>query len=185
MTERTRRVLIHEVRLTVTRSQNGWPVLLPAETQLWHLNDGPVHFRLAPWPAGFVLMHWALWYAENVERIQGDVWDDWGYAVRPIRGVGTTISNHASGTALDINAQAHPLGRRNTLTNHQEWAVIDRLRRRYAGLVRWGGQYEHRADEMHYEIVGDGTAIRALARVLHDTDRGRRIRSRNAGATRG
>jgi hypothetical protein len=169
----------------MTRSQNGWPVLLPAETQVWSINDGPVHFRLAKGDAGFVLAHFALWFAEEVERIQGDTWDDWGYAVRPIRGVADVVSNHASGTALDINAQAHPLGVRHTFTDRQVWDLTQRLRRRYGGLIRWGGTYQRRADEMHFEIAGTRPEVRALRRLLLCTDRGRRVRSVNGGATRG
>lgn len=142
-----------------------------------------MHFRLADGAAGFVLSHWAMWFSECVERIQGDTWDDWGYAIRPIRGGGITLSNHASGTALDINAQAHPLGSRHTFTDEQEWRLLRRLRGRYGGLIRWGGSYSGRADEMHFELVGDRTEVRALAGVLRDSDRGRRVRSLNAGVT--
>ena len=183
MTERTRRVHIRGVKPRMTRSQNGWPVLLPEECRVWNINQGPVHFRLHPGGAGFVLAHFALWYAENVERIAGDSWDDWGHAVRTIRNSSDVVSNHASGTAIDINAQAHPLGRRHTLTDQQEWLLLRRLRGRYARLIRWGGQYQHRADEMHYELVGDRREVRALARVLWSTDRGRRIRAVNGGVT--
>ena len=42
----------------------------------------------------------------------------WGWNYRAIRGA-TTLSNHASGTAVDFNAPKHPLGKVGTFTAAQ------------------------------------------------------------------
>jgi hypothetical protein len=167
-------------------SVNGWPVLAPSKTYLYELpTERKVHFRLQDGWAGFVLSHFALWFAESVERIHGDTWDDWGYAVRPIRGATSGYSNHSSGTAIDINAQAHVLGRRNTFTTRQERLLRDRLRGRYDDTIRWGGTYSGRPDEMHFEISAGAREVRALGLRLDSTPRGSRVRTANPGATRG
>lgn len=85
----------------------------------------------------------------------------WGWFVKEIEG-SDQISNHASGTAVDINAPRHPLGARGTFTAVQRDAIRAILR--YCdGVVRWGGDYTGRADEMHWEIVGNRTRTKALA----------------------
>lgn len=167
----------------MTRSQNGWPVLQHEQTHQWRINDTAPRLRLEAGPGGFILAHWALWFADNIERLRAPVLDDWGWADRTIRGSLTTISNHASGTAVDLNAQAHPLGARDTFTDDQEWRLVRRLRCRYGGSIRWGGHYERRADEMHFELDCSRPEARALARRLRDSDRGRRILARNSGVS--
>lgn len=132
---------------------------------------------------GFVLAHWALWYSECVEALEGPVLDDWGWADRHVRGSTTTISNHASGTAIDLNALAHALGRRCTLTTGQSRRVRTRLEQHYGGVIFWGGDYTHRADEMHYEIDAPRPEVAALARRLGGTVRGRRLRDANKDVT--
>lgn len=76
----------------------------------------------------------------------------WGYAYRAISG-SNTVSNHGSGTAVDINAPRHPLGVKNTFTPAKVKAIRAILRE-LEGVVRWGGDYTGRVDEMHFEING-------------------------------
>jgi hypothetical protein len=55
-----------------------------------------------------VLLWCANQWHQTVEPLE---WPGiWGYAERTIRGSATTLSNHASGTAIDLNAPKHPLG---------------------------------------------------------------------------
>jgi len=84
-----------------------------------------------------------------VEPIDEGTLDSWGYAFRPIRGQTETLSNHSSGTAVDLNANAHPLGKRETFTMEQE-TTVRQIAAKYG--CRWGGDYKNRADEMHFEI---------------------------------
>ncbi|MGZ0150675.1 M15 family metallopeptidase [Kribbella sp. WER1] len=120
---------------------------------------------------GELLVHWAAWFHAHVERIDVGEYDDWGYAERPIRGSTTTLSNHASGTAIDLNAVDHPLGRRGTFTAAKTAAIRARLKA-YGGCIRWGGDYKNRADEMHFEIVRDPDACAAVLRALTSTPTG-------------
>ena len=90
----------------------------------------------------------------------------WGWAYRRIRN-GSQYSNHASGTAIDVNAPEHPLGVAGTFSAAQ----VRKIRAILAacdGVVRWGGNYSGRKDEMHFEInkrPGD-PAVRRLAAKL-------------------
>lgn len=81
----------------------------------------------------------------KVKMISGDG----GYFYRKIRGSTSHWSAHASATAIDINWNFHWLYWRNTFTASQV-TTIRTLTKKY-GLT-WGGEYEKRADEMHFEI---------------------------------
>lgn len=100
-------------------SQNGWKALDSTQSgplprlRKWVIPGTGRHLVLRDGSAGFVLIHFALWWHEKVEPLDGGVWDEWGWAARPIRG-GTTTSNHASGTAMDLNATSIPLVSRST-----------------------------------------------------------------------
>jgi hypothetical protein len=125
--------------------------------------------------AGFVLAHTALWYHEEVESLTTQPQhDEWGWAPRPIRG-SSTISNHASGTAMDLNATLHPLGvaTLNTFTLRQVQEIHHRLE--WLGVLRWGGDYQNRPDAMHWEIDAPRWRVVARATRLRLTKRGRRL----------
>lgn len=167
-------------------SQNRWPVLNYGDDRLytWVIPAYSGHFvlRLRNGSAGFLLAYLALWFAEKIEPVAGKVLDDWGHAVRPIRN-GVEASNHASATAEDLNAMSHPLGmvrtgifRRRTKVD----ALHDKLRKMH-GVIRWGGDYHGRKDEMHFEIVQNITVCEREARRLMRTPRGRRILKANPG----
>lgn len=85
----------------------------------------------------------------RVERIDGA--SSWGFAPRPIRGSSTQLSNHASGTAVDLNAPRHPLTASGTFSTAQV-NQIQALLKKYDYTIRWGGNYTGRKDEMHFEI---------------------------------
>jgi hypothetical protein len=167
----------------MSRSQNGYPVLTRPQCRVWKM---PIkgqhrHFILAPGAPGFLLVHFALWFHDRIQPINVGVWDDWGWAARPIRG-SSVISNHASGTAIDLNAVRNPLGRRGGfkyLINGKtaEWRIRYRLRVHYKGCIRWGGDYISRADEMHFEIVAPRAKVKRVATRLRNTKRGKRISS--------
>lgn len=167
-------------------SQNGWPALDAGSPSLyiWTIptKEGDVHVRLRNGSAGFLLCHFALWWAEKVEPIYGKVVDDWGYAWRPIRGQVSGLSNHASGTAIDLNATRHPLGTL-TLLARQVQLVLVRTRI-YGGALRWGGAYVGRKDQMHAEVNAPLSTAEKVARRLMETPRGRRILDANPGQRR-
>lgn len=168
---------------------NGWPVLDSDTTgplprlRKWIVPDTDRHFLLRDGACGFVLVCVLLWFHEKVERLDLGIWDDWGWAVRPVRGQTTGYSNHAGGVAADANATRHPLAVpvASTFTDAQIKAIRRRLRL-YLGLVIWGGDW-NRPDGMHFELArADLSTVERLARVLMLTRRGRRILAANPGA---
>jgi hypothetical protein len=86
----------------------------------------------------------------------------WGYNYREVKGSNTSLSNHASGTAIDCNAPSHPLGVRGTFTTAQR-AEIHNILAEAGNVVRWGGDYTGRVDEMHFEINAGAAAVKAVA----------------------
>lgn len=97
-----------------------------------------------------LLVNFAKEFHELVEPIDEGQLDDWGYAFRMTRGSDRVLSNHSSGTAIDLNAIKHPLGKSNTF-NRDQSNTIKLLITKY-GLF-WGGNYKKRKDEMHFEIA--------------------------------
>lgn len=138
--------------MAVLKSQNGWPANDVTRTQSYKVQGTNRALRLVKGNAGLLLSLVAAWVHKNVEPIEPDkVADDWGYAERNIRGSSTTLSNHASGTALDYNATQHPLGVAGTWSASQREAINGMLGK-LAGTVRWGDNYSGRKDGMHFEI---------------------------------
>lgn len=165
----------------MSTSQNGWTVLEADSDKLytWTVpaKSGAFRIRLRNGSAGFLLVHFLLWWAEVLEPLAGKLLDDWGWAARLIRGSLTVISNHASGTAADANATRWPLGTRLM----KAWMVA-RIRRRllmYSGCLRWGGDYHGRPDQQHTEINKPMADCERVARRLMRTPRGRRILAAN------
>lgn len=157
------------------QSQNGFPVLSASQTKKWKIpGAGGRHLILAPGAPGFVLAHFAAWFDRRIEPLDQGQWDEWGWADRDIRG-STTISNHASGTAIDLNAMKHPMGKRDTFTPRQQRRIRRKLRRTYRGVIRWGGDYTGRPDDMHFEINASYKRVRRIRRRLRWTRSGRRL----------
>jgi hypothetical protein len=142
-------------------SQNDYVANEVSLTQVWTIPGTSRSIRLRKGAPGALLVDFAAWFHQHIEPIDTGQLDDWGFAVRPIRGQDVeydadgnaiNLSNHASGTAEDLNATKHPLGKRNTFSAAKTAAIRARLKV-YGGAIRWGGDYTGRPDEMHYEIV--------------------------------
>jgi hypothetical protein len=150
----------------VVASQNGWIAgatdrLNTAATAEGTLVRFPGGVRAdAP---GQLLMAVAGRFHREVEPlVDGQCW---GYAYRPIRGA-TTISNHASGTAIDCNAPRHQLGTDPAASfSGAQIDAIHRILAAAGGVVRWGGTYTGRKDPMHFEIT-DGADLDDCQRAL-------------------
>ena len=148
-------------------SQNGWAVDLTGDLQ----DRATVHGVAFPngvrrGNAATVLFEVAARFHREVEPlIPGSCW---GWYVKNIEG-GSSISNHASGTAIDLNAPKHPLGARGTFSSAQR-AAIRKIIDDCDGVIRWGGDYSGRADEMHWEIVGSSSEVATLARKITGRD---------------
>ena len=100
---------------------------------------------VAPLLVGFATEFHAL-----IEPIDEGSLDDWGYCYREVRGSTTALSNHSSGTAIDLNATKHPLGKAGTFPL-EKVAMIQALAKKYS--LTWGGDYRGRKDEMHFEVA--------------------------------
>jgi hypothetical protein len=157
-------------------SQNGYPVLFDIDnTKSWKIPGAQREIRLAQAAPGLVLAHFALWFHEIIEPLNGGIFDEWGWAVRDIRG-SDEWSNHASGTAMDLNATKHPLG--TTARSSFSLSEIAAINNRLAFMdnaVRWGGNYSGRQDPMHFEVNASTSRVARLADELRKTARGQRI----------
>jgi hypothetical protein len=157
-------------------SQNGYLANRRDLTAVYTVPGTSVKLRLRKGPVAAVLVEVARRFHTEVEPIDaGTVTDDWSYAERPIRGSTTTLSNHASGTAIDLNALRHPRGVHGTFTPAQKTAVrriLDDLRDPATGrrTVRWGEDYSTVVDGMHFEIDDDPDAVARVAHAIQEDD---------------
>ena len=131
-------------------SYNGWPASKDqAEIGIkaYKVEGTSLKLRCAEKVAP-LLINFAKEFNELIEPIEGGTFDDWGFAYRDVRGVVGKLSNHASGTAIDLNATKHPLGKVGTF-EASKVPMLKALAKKY-GLT-WGGEWT-RPDPMHFEI---------------------------------
>ena len=143
------------------KSQNGWPVSEnPKDISIksFSVPGTGIELRCAEAVAP-LLIGLAADFHKYIEPIDGGQPDDWGYAHRMIRGDEKTLSNHASGTAIDLNALLHPLGKVGTFDS-KKVPMIRALAKKYG--CTWGGDFKTRKDEMHFEIAIDQNKAAAL-----------------------
>jgi hypothetical protein len=149
----------------MANSQNGWPVATRDD-----MFNGEV--LGVKFPNGFlkgdveVIFKWLIVALDTTVEsiIDGSCW---GWFVKVIEG-GTSISNHASGTAIDYNASKHPMGVHNTYSagdRERIHAILNWLE----GVVRWGGDYAGRPDDMHFEIHGTRAQVKRVADKIRST----------------
>lgn len=136
----------------MAQTVNGWPVIFTKKMdgpgphlRQWWMPEGhgltrhEKYFLLRDGAIGFVLMHFFLWFHETIERLDTQrLWDDWGWAVRPVRGQKTGYSNHAGGAAADGNATVHPRGVSIFRTFSNKQIVTIRMwihTKKYAGVL--------------------------------------------------
>ena len=143
------------------RSSNGW--LASKDAAELYIVSVPIEGTkikvrcakaVAPLIAGFCKE-----FNELIEPIDGGSLDDWGYCFRNVRGSTDKLSNHSSGTAIDLNATKHPLGKIGTFPP-EKVPMIRALAKKYG--LKWGGDYKGRADEMHFEIELGEAKVAAL-----------------------
>jgi hypothetical protein len=116
-----------------------------------------------------LLIGFAAEFNRLIEPIDGGGLDDWGYAFRDIRGVVGKLSNHSSGTAIDLNATKHPLAKVGTFPA-EKVPMIRALAKKY-GLT-WGGDYRNRKDEMHFEVaLTPAKAAALIAKLEKENER--------------
>ncbi len=149
-------------------SQNGWAVISST-----NLNREPFPgTTVVPVPGlrsgdvATVLHYVGTQFNSRVEKLVAG-WC-WGFANRTVVDSLDT-SNHASGTAIDLNAPNHPIGKSGTFTPQQVQKIHEILRE-CDGVVRWGGLYVGRKDEMHFEIIGNADQVASVANKLKGED---------------
>jgi hypothetical protein len=100
----------------------------------------------------------------RVEPLHKPGWhdaDEWGFCYRQNRNA-ANLSCHASATAIDVNSERHPNGRRGTFSNVQAMN-IHKILSEVEHVVRWGGDFTGTADEMHFEICDSAAAVKRVA----------------------
>jgi len=146
-------------------SYNGWP----ASKDQAEINVKPypvkgtnLKIRCAA-GAGELLAAFAAEFHELIEPIDEGKLDDWAYAFRMVRGTTDKLSCHSSGSAIDLNALLHPLGKRGTFPL-EKVPMIQALSKKYG--LKWGGDFKSRADEMHWEVNVTPAKAKALIQTL-------------------
>lgn len=81
-------------------------------------------------------------------------WDG-SFAPRFIRGSRTVLSNHAFGSAFDINAAFNPLGVEPAFPG-EKGCVFDLVSIAHDHGFYWGGHFGKRRDGMHFEVAEVG-----------------------------
>jgi D-alanyl-D-alanine carboxypeptidase len=146
-------------------SQNGWPASANKDAigvKNFQVPGANRHFSCAQAVAP-ILIAFAAEFHKSIEPIDVGTYDDWGYnfAVIPNQ---TDYSNHASGTAIDIDATLHPWKRTGTF-NLIKLVKLRLLVRKYG--IRFGGDYAHGwVDPMHYEITESAVMVRDRIKAM-------------------
>ena len=133
-------------------SYNGYPASKdPAEIKIksYPVKGTDRKLRCAE-SVGPLLAAFAAEFHELIEPIDEGTFDDWAYAYRMVRGNPTKLSCHSSGTAIDLNATKHPLGKAGTFPA-EKIPMLRALAKKYG--LKWGGDFVKRKDEMHFEIA--------------------------------
>ena len=132
-------------------SYNGYPASKdPQEIGIksYSVDGTALRLRCAD-SVGPLLAAFAAEFNRLIEPIDGGTLDDWGYAFRMVRGTTDRLSCHSSGTAIDLNATKHPLGKYDTFPA-EKVPMIRALAKKYG--LKWGGDFKSRPDDMHFEI---------------------------------
>jgi hypothetical protein len=117
-----------------------------------------------------VLLYVAKRFNAEVETL--DRSQCWGYDYRANVNNPSVWSNHASGTAIDLNAVKHPNGARATFTAAQT-AAVRRILTFCGKVVYWGQDYTGTVDGMHFEInvsPSDPSLAQLAARIRAGVD---------------
>jgi hypothetical protein len=152
-------------------SYNGWPVGTPGSSigiVSYYVPNTSILIPVKSGDVATVLMYVADRFNTQVEALRaGQVW---GYEYRKNVNNPSVWSNHASGTAIDLNSARHPNGAKNTFSAPQVAAIRDILA--FCGdVVYWGGDYRGTTDEMHFEIdvpPGDPQLTALASRIRGD-----------------
>lgn len=152
------------------KSQNGWPAKANTDT-FTRFQAAGRGWWAANKDVAVIFTDWIEWFDNNIESVtkNDDVLDDWSYANRLVRGSTSTVSNHGSATAVDINATKHPRGVENTFSSSDRKKIRAKLKD-YDGAIRWGGDYTTTVDDMHFEINVSAAKAKTVANDIRERD---------------
>lgn len=168
---------------TSPTSYNGWPVGTPGSVigvQNFLIPGTAFVLPIRSGDVATVLLYVASRFNREVEPLEAG--QLFGYDYRRNVNNPSVWSNHASGTAIDLNADLHPNSVKNTFTAAQV-AAIHRIVTDCDGVIFWGGDYTGTVDAMHFEInvpPGD-PSLPALAAKIDDAATPGRVISLRAG----
>jgi hypothetical protein len=150
---------------TILKSYNGYPASQdPAEIKIkaYPVKGTDRKLRCAE-SVGPLLAAFAAEFHQLIEPIDEGTFDDWGYAFRMVRGSTDRLSCHSSGTAIDLNATKHPLGKAGTFPA-EKIPMLRALAKKYG--LKWGGDFKSRPDDMHFEVEISPVKAKALIATL-------------------
>lgn len=135
---------------------NGWPISPPRSKR--RVPGTNVYLEVADGKPGDILMYVAEQFHRRVESLTPSV-DEWGYSLRRNTNAPSVWSEHASATAIDLNAMRHPNGKSGTFTANQV-REIQKIIDEVGGpsVVRWLKGF----DEMHFEVRATPAKLRSV-----------------------
>ena len=139
----------------MANSYNGWPGIEKWNDPRLTIITVPgtnVKLRVRLGDVAVVLGFVADWFNRRVEPVQEPILDDWGWAYRAVRG-SSSLSNHASGTAIDLNADDHPFQTKATANFTAAQIaecgrIVEACQVDGVPVIRWLDGH----DPMHWEI---------------------------------
>lgn len=136
----------------MAHSQNGWPASPNLATRVIQPVPGIALRIVDNQEVADIFTYLCQQYDKRIESLAKGK-DDWGFAYRPNVNSPNEISNHGSGTALDLNAEKHP----NAVATNRTFTIakiaeIHKILKELGGTIRWGGDYHHIIDSMHFEV---------------------------------
>lgn len=152
------------------KSENGWEAILKSDDKALTVVRIPgtgtpgIPLRLRKECAGILAYVASRVNAEVSPLKAGNkpgFQDEGGWNYRGIEG-SAKLSNHASGTAIDLNWQKYPMFRKKM--TKKERTAAEAIASQLEEVIRWGGNYSaSRVDEMHWEIAPGVSAVELKA----------------------
>ena len=149
-------------------SQNGWPASADRNAinvKNYIIEGANQHIAVCAGAAPVLLAFLKELNLITPINAPGTVFDDWGYGVGDNRGIAAMLSNHASGTAVDINATKHIQGGTVSGYTPEQEKAIHALTAKYG--LRWGFDYHQNKDPMHFEIVETQAQVAARIKSMN------------------
>ena len=150
------------------RSYNGWPASPSLKTRVIEPVVG-VKLRIADnQNLADVFTYLVQQFHKRVDDVtKPHPADDWGFAFRPNVNDPNSLSNHASGTAIDLDATEHPNGVATSRTfTPGQIAEVHEILEELEGTIRWGGDYTNTPDAMHFEVLRGPGSLRKVAKKI-------------------